>query len=374
MKKYAKLLPLMLIMCPLVVLAIGGTKRIIDLPGFTTDRLLFVDANNELQDTGITVGGSDDTLSGIASLNGITSTTLGYVDFTSSGQTQLDAKLDDFSSTTDNALVRTDGTSGAAVQDSGITVSDLDAMSGATQIDIISQGELRLQDTAGGQYLGFRSPTTLSGSQTFTLPDGDGSNGEALITNGSGTLSWSNVSADSVPTGTMLWYGSGTAPTGYLNGDGSAVSRTTYSSLYAVFGDAFGEGNGTTTFNLPDCRGYFVRGFDNTAGNDPNSGTRTAMATGGNTGDAIGSIQADATALPTNSFSTGTNIGDHTHGVSIASAAGGSAVFPAPGNGADSGSDSTTTTVSSNHSHNVTGGGDSETRPLNFYMNCIIKI
>lgn len=190
MKKYAKLLPLLLIVFPMMVLAIGGTKRIIDLPGFTADRLLFVDSSNELQDSGITIGGSDDTLSGIASLNGITSTTLGYIDFTSSGQTQLDAKLDDFTGSTDNVLLRTDGTGGDAIQESGVTVSDADAISGLTQVDISAAGELRFQDTSGGQYMGFKAPSTVTSSETFTLPDGDGTNGQVLKTNGSGVLSW----------------------------------------------------------------------------------------------------------------------------------------------------------------------------------------
>lgn len=197
MKKYAKLLPLILIMFPLVVLAIGGTKRIIDLPGFTADRLLFVDSANKLQDSGITIGGSDNELSGIASLNGITSTTLGYLDATSSIQTQLDAKLDDFTSSTDNVLVRTNGTAGEAVQDSGVTLSDADAMSGVTQMDIINQGELRLQDTTGGEYVGLRANGTTT-SYTLTMPNADGSSGQYLSTNGLGTLSWTTLSAGAV--------------------------------------------------------------------------------------------------------------------------------------------------------------------------------
>lgn len=46
-----------------------------------------------------------------------------------------------------------------------------------------------------------------------------------------------------------------TAPDGYLLEDGSAVSRTTYSALFAAIGTTYGAGNGSTTFNLPDSRG-----------------------------------------------------------------------------------------------------------------------
>lgn len=98
----------------------------------------------------------------------------------------------------------------------------------------------------------------------------------------------------SLPVGTMMPYGGTSAPTGFMLCDGSAISRATYSDLYTAIGDAFGEGDGSTTFNLPDMRGRFVRGVDNGQGVDPDAATRTAMATGGNTGDNVGSVQPDA--------------------------------------------------------------------------------
>lgn len=82
-------------------------------------------------------------------------------------------------------------------------------------------------------------------------------------------------------------------PTGYLECDGSAVSRTTYATLYTALGDAAGEGDGSTTFNIPDLRGQFIRGWDHGAGLDPDAATRTALATGGNTGDNVLSEEAD---------------------------------------------------------------------------------
>jgi len=63
-----------------------------------------------------------------------------------------------------------------------------------------------------------------------------------------------------LPVGTILMYGSITAPAGFLNCNGSAVSRTTYSALFSVIGTTFGAGNGTTTFNLPDTTNNTVRG------------------------------------------------------------------------------------------------------------------
>lgn len=63
-----------------------------------------------------------------------------------------------------------------------------------------------------------------------------------------------------VPSGTVLPFAGPTAPTGYLLCDGSAVSRTTYAALYAAIGSTHGAGDGSTTFNLPDTRGVYVRG------------------------------------------------------------------------------------------------------------------
>lgn len=62
------------------------------------------------------------------------------------------------------------------------------------------------------------------------------------------------------PIGTILSFGGVTAPKGFLLCDGSAVSRTDYSALFAVIGTSFGAGDGSTTFNVPDLRGEFLRG------------------------------------------------------------------------------------------------------------------
>ena len=68
--------------------------------------------------------------------------------------------------------------------------------------------------------------------------------------------------------GAVCFFARSSAPSGWLVCNGSAVSRTYYSALYAVIGLAFGIGNGTTTFNLPDLRGEFIRGWDNGRGID----------------------------------------------------------------------------------------------------------
>ena len=63
-----------------------------------------------------------------------------------------------------------------------------------------------------------------------------------------------------MPVGSIQAFAGNTAPSGYLDCDGSAVSRTTYIDLFNTIGTTWGIGDGTTTFNLPDLRGAFLRG------------------------------------------------------------------------------------------------------------------
>lgn len=70
------------------------------------------------------------------------------------------------------------------------------------------------------------------------------------------------------PPGTILTFGSPTPPTGYLNCNGAAISRTTYATLFAAIGTWWGVGDNSTTFNVPDMRGEFMRGFDGGRGVD----------------------------------------------------------------------------------------------------------
>ena len=85
--------------------------------------------------------------------------------------------------------------------------------------------------------------------------------------------SFSATYADSV-IGTILAYGGSTAPYGWFLCQGQALSRTEYHELFEVIGTAFGTGDGSTTFNLPDLRGEFLRGVGNNSHtNQGNGGT-----------------------------------------------------------------------------------------------------
>lgn len=73
-----------------------------------------------------------------------------------------------------------------------------------------------------------------------------------------------NLNATINLTGFIQMFAGSTAPTGWLLCDGSAVSRTTYADLYAVIGTTYGNGDGSTTFNVPDLRGRVAVGYKNT--------------------------------------------------------------------------------------------------------------
>lgn len=62
------------------------------------------------------------------------------------------------------------------------------------------------------------------------------------------------------PSGTIIAFGGATAPEGWVLCDGSTLNRTTYSALYSAIGNAWGSGDGSSTFHLPDLRGKFLRG------------------------------------------------------------------------------------------------------------------
>jgi hypothetical protein len=67
-----------------------------------------------------------------------------------------------------------------------------------TQVDILAQGDLRLQDSTGGEYVALQAPATIAASYTLTLPVDDGTAGQALVTDGSGVLSWSTAASGDV--------------------------------------------------------------------------------------------------------------------------------------------------------------------------------
>jgi phage-related tail fiber protein len=120
-------------------------------------------------------------------------------------------------------------------------------------------------------------------------------------------------------------------------------------------------------FNLPDLRGRFVRGWDHGAGHDPEAGTRTSTATGGNTGDAVGTQQGDELQSHTH----GVNDPGHLHSLghrALPIGTGGLADYWGPFG------DNSGTTLTATTGVTIQASGGAETRPLNIAVNYIIKL
>jgi len=102
--------------------------------------------------------------------------------------------------------------------------------------------------------------------------------------------------------GEIVAYGGGSAPTGWLLCDGTAVSRTTYAALFAIVGTNYGVGNGSTTFNLPDLRQRFPLG-------KAASGTGNALGATGGAIDHTHSVPNHVHAIAAHQH----DMGNHTH-------------------------------------------------------------
>lgn len=97
-------------------------------------------------------------------------------------------------------------------------------------------------------------------------------------------------SSVSLPAGMLAPFAGASAPSGWLLCGGQAVSRTTFAALFAVIGTAYGAGDGSTTFNLPDLRGRVAAGKDDMGGSAAN---RLTNAGAGITGTTLGASGGD---------------------------------------------------------------------------------
>ena len=208
----------------------------------------------------------------------------------------------------------------------------------------------------GSYFTTLAPPSSMSGSQTITLPIVPVST-LPLVISASGTIAAQQLTQNQLatpvqqalnPTGAITMYGGASAPGGYLLCDGAAYSRSIYSALFTAIGTAYGVGDGSTTFNVPDMRGMFPRGVTGASANDPDASSRTSI-NGGNSGNNVGSVQSSA-------------FGSHYHTSSCTNGPGLSAPqIPGYNQG----------TSIANVSTNTVGGN--ETRPINIYLNFIIK-
>jgi microcystin-dependent protein len=178
---------------------------------------------------------------------------------------------------------------------------------------------------------------------------------------------WVAVASTAASTGSSAKRGVGeiipwvglTVPTDYLPCDGRVVATASYPDLFAVIGNRFkgsSTSDGTTTFTLPDLRGYFLRGIGGTGG-----------------AGSIGDVQQDTTRLPRTAFTGIANTaGVHTH----TNACGAYMRSDGSPNWNSGRENDGRTSADGDHTHSVTinGGGDSETRPVNIGVQWIIRV
>ncbi len=226
----------------------------------------------------------------LAGTNGYTSVTMdarGEADVVVSGPTKLilkdapngntvwtvdnvDEAASDIFDSNGNELLKFVSTASAVNE---VTITNA-ATSGTPRIDA-SGGDTNVNLEVSSKGSG---TLKLDGGATGTVDIGTTSTGNINLKRA--TVVTGSVTATGMamcPTGTILPFGGTSAPSGWLSCDGTAISRTTYSGLFAVLGTTWGVGNGTTTFNLPNLPRHTLVGVGG-------SGTATLSNTVGSTG------------------------------------------------------------------------------------------
>jgi len=265
-----------------------------------------------------------------------------------------------FKNSANDFSIVTNGTRRAHFDSNGITIRDRKA--------------LRLRDTSNSNFIAIQAPSNVSSDITLTLPNSDGNANDVLQSDGSGNLSFTAL-PQAVPTGSVHMMATTTAPSGYLKCNGAAISRTTYAALFAIIGTAHGAGDGSSTFNVPDLRGEFVRGWDDSRGID--SGRNFATSQGdqnkqhNHSGSATTSISPSAHnhVFPgDDQFANANGIGGWTNRTTAdfnydaKSQSGNGKVYR-----------TSDTTISASTSVTINNDGGSEARPRNIAMMYVIK-
>jgi microcystin-dependent protein len=245
--------------------------------------------------------------------------------------------------------------------DSGATVrADINSVLQA----VLSQnsGNSAPSSTAAGMWW-----LDTSGGAPYTLKIRDAGNNHWLslgsITD-PGSDSNLELSAIGASSGMVCAFAMTGVPSGWLYCDGSAVSRTSYAVLYTAIGTTWGVGDGSTTFNVPDLRGAFLRG------------TGTAGVSGDYVGPSLGGYQNDQNASHTHSFSATTgSAGSYSKCAGPGGGGWNSGCIVGEGRYADGGY--TNYTTAANHTHSVSGttgsSGSTEARVYNRGVQYCIK-
>jgi microcystin-dependent protein len=206
----------------------------------------------------------------------------------------------------------------------------------------------------------------VSGTNPISVGDNDtrvptqGENDALVGTSGTPSSSNPFVTALGIaPTGVIQMFANGTPPTGWLNCDGSAVSRTTYAALFAVVSTLYGTGDGSTTFNVPDFRGRVAIGVGTGTGGGASGSTTTKPAGG------------SALTL----VSMGTWKGEETHQLTVPELASHNHALAVPSAGGGATLNTTNAATTWNTSYIQSAGGDTPHNNIQPVMgvNFIIK-
>jgi len=200
----------------------------------------------------------------------------------------------------------------------------------------------------------FNVTLKIAGSGATAIAPPNNLSGQFFVLDGT------NVYADfgGAPVAEVKMFAMSAVPYGWFICDGSAKSRTTYAALFAAIGTTYGSGDGSTTFNLPDARGYFARAWDDGAGRDP--------------GRAIGTTQSSQNLSHNHSISDP----GHAHSLTLESGGGNSYATGQPArfsNDTALGSTPTATTATHSPGISINNNGGSEARPINIAFAFAIK-
>ncbi len=249
---------------------------------------------------------------------------------TSAIQTQINAKMDGGDTIKVATVKHTNDTTSMTIAGSGVVTF--------AQAPILPDNTVETNDVQDNAVTLAKMAGLTRGSIIYGNASGDPTAlpiGTGVLTGDGTDVSWVAPQNTGVPAGTVIYHAANTPPTGFIKANGAAVSRSTYATLFAVIGTTYGTGDGSSTFNVPDLRGEFVRGWDDSRNID--------------SGRALGTAQTD-------------ELKSHTHPI-----VGRTSITAASANVGGVGG----TTISTSANSGATGGA--ETRPRNIALLACIK-
>ena len=162
-----------------------------------------------------------------------------------------------------------------------LTVANAVTINGGGSSNLVlgsRENDVYIRNTHTNKYLQLKDDGTLAYSNDKVMLYTDRSDAvnldttAKLATSRAVKTAYDKAVSAETPSGTVAYFAGSAAPPGWLKANGAALSRTSYAGLFAAIGTTYGAGDGRTTFNLPDLRGEFIRGWDDGRGIDASRG------------------------------------------------------------------------------------------------------